>query len=597
MSSTSPHLPDLRQKLLSKCATGKCDAESYEFAKQLLNTEVDVSYFIVNLKRYIRLNQHQNNFLNIMIVAMYFLSKYASNLLNAGDNTIWRTIHLSNKVFQEKVYPMHGATQILSFMGYTESTSGSMKFPSNVLLPDYSKVAKILMDLIVGMVELKQLVDYPNPDLLTNQTKSKESVSANKSKEGVPNESHQNSSVTQKNQSVASTQCLSKPPVLATAQSIQDKLIMEKLRAAFVDLLHMDERIDVGLKLINFGYSDEIAITAAKSCTDIQSALDFLDRQCVICFDTFPANEVLNFSVCRHEFCKDCLSKFIESTVKENSILKLNCPVCQMPDLSMASGEYFSVVDQMVRNLVKDGYLAKEIYELYDMKLRDYNLHQDPLFLWCPHCSNGFERDPFSPLKVQCNLCLKFTCYKCRIKWNKLHDDVNCEDYRKRLSEKKNEEELLSILNDLEKTGLQCPSCNCKFEHAKGGCMHMTCSNCTFQFCCGCEHQFYENSKSCQFLNCRIDGLHAHHPRNCLYYLRDWSVDRLQKLLRENNKEFDTSMPSDHDGRCHIIELKEKEDSATIETEERECNREAPVGYRGVCMKHFKEYLDGRGHN
>ena len=43
-----------------------------------------------------------------------------------------------------------------------------------------------------------------------------------------------------------------------------------------------------------------------------------------------------------------------------------------------------------------------------------------------------------------------------------------------------------------------------------------------------------------KYESCRIKGLHAHHPRNCLFYLRDEEVNDLQKLLNDNNVEFDT---------------------------------------------------------
>merc|ERR1712029_605376 len=33
-------------------------------------------------------------------------------------------------------------------------------------------------------------------------------------------------------------------------------------------------------------------------------------------------------------------------------------------------------------------------------------------------------------------------------------------------------------------------------------------------------------------------GLHAHHPRNCLFYLRDKEPDDLQKLLKKNKVEY-----------------------------------------------------------
>lgn len=40
-------------------------------------------------------------------------------------------------------------------------------------------------------------------------------------------------------------------------------------------------------------------------------------------------------------------------------------------------------------------------------------------------------------------------------------------------------------------------------------------------------------TQTCSFsADCVTKGLHAHHPRDCLYHLRDWSVTRLHLLLQ-----------------------------------------------------------------
>lgn len=36
----------------------------------------------------------------------------------------------------------------------------------------------------------------------------------------------------------------------------------------------------------------------------------------------------------------------------------------------------------------------------------------------------------------------------------------------------------------------------------------------------------------CKTPQCAFNGLHAHHPRDCLFYLRDWEPPRLQELLK-----------------------------------------------------------------
>ena len=51
-------------------------------------------------------------------------------------------------------------------------------------------------------------------------------------------------------------------------------------------------------------------------------------------------------------------------------------------------------------------------------------------------------------------------------------------------------------------------------------------------------------SQDCtKYESCRNKGLHAHHPRNCLFYLRDEDVDDLQKLLNDNKVDYDTDPP------------------------------------------------------
>ncbi len=41
--------------------------------------------------------------------------------------------------------------------------------------------------------------------------------------------------------------------------------------------------------------------------------------------------------------------------------------------------------------------------------------------------------------------------------------------------------------------------------------------------------------------SCKAKGLHAHHPRDCLFYLRDFDVEELQKFLQGHNIAYDTA--------------------------------------------------------
>lgn len=62
--------------------------------------------------------------------------------------------------------------------------------------------------------------------------------------------------------------------------------------------------------------------------------------------------------------------------------------------------------------------------------------------------------------------------------------------------------------------------------------MHFTCTQCKYEFCFGCQKQFSMGAKCGLSEYCAKLGLHAHHPRNCLFYLRDKEPQELQTLLK-----------------------------------------------------------------
>lgn len=110
-----------------------------------------------------------------------------------------------------------------------------------------------------------------------------------------------------------------------------------------------------------------------------------------------------------------------------------------------------------------------------------------------------------------------------------------------------------------------CPHCRFQYALTKGGCMHFSCSQCRYQFCSGCNNSYHKVRSfmcysvktdtfispadlltlphvsclccllwqtACKTPPCSYTGLHAHHPRDCLFYLRDWEPARLQELLK-----------------------------------------------------------------
>lgn len=57
--------------------------------------------------------------------------------------------------------------------------------------------------------------------------------------------------------------------------------------------------------------------------------------------------------------------------------------------------------------------MEPEVHELFQRKLRDRSLIQDPNFKWCIQCSSGFFARP-KQKRLICPDCGSVTCGNCR---------------------------------------------------------------------------------------------------------------------------------------------------------------------------------------
>jgi E3 ubiquitin-protein ligase RNF31 len=89
---------------------------------------------------------------------------------------------------------------------------------------------------------------------------------------------------------------------------------------------------------------------------------------------------------CIHRCCNDCAKNYFTIQISDRSITDAVCPFCKGPDLNDATEdevlEYFSNLDIQLKSL-----LDPPIHELFQRKLRDRTLMQDPNFKWCVQVS------------------------------------------------------------------------------------------------------------------------------------------------------------------------------------------------------------------
>ncbi|KAL0966901.1 hypothetical protein UPYG_G00302010 [Umbra pygmaea] len=329
---------------------------------------------------------------------------------------------------------------------------------------------------------------------------------------------------------------------------------------------------------------------AVQSCWDLPSALKYLSHECPICQEQVSFSKIITMTHCPCAFCESCFKAYFSQAIKERSIVQVVCPLCSRPDMRTGRGgveeamEYFNLLDTQIRH-----YLDPQTHELFQRKLRDRALQEMPNFRWCAHCSFGLLHEA-QQLRMDCPSCEKSTCSQCRAAWAPQHEGVSCERFREWQLLNNPEYQTAGLENLLRRNQIECPKCKFVFYLSKGGCLHFKCTQCQHEFCGGCKRPFKLGS-ACDFsAECGSKGLHAHHPRDCLYHLRDWNVPRLHKLLQLY--------------RVPLAGLVKSKDSKSTNSqgvcavqENRETGRDGPCGrptvpeYSGYCTLHYKECL------
>ncbi|KAK0182045.1 hypothetical protein PV327_000216 [Microctonus hyperodae] len=344
------------------------------------------------------------------------------------------------------------------------------------------------------------------------------------------------------------------------------------------------EEAEIAANLISLKFQDDEALHAAKECTSIEAAIAFLQQECELCTGHFAASQIISMLKCVHRCCNDCAKNYFTIQISDRNIMDAVCPFCKEPDLKDANEdeilEYFSILDIQLKSL-----LDPPIHELFQRKLRDRTLMQDPNFKWCAQCSSGFYANP-NQKRLICPDCRSVTCAFCRRPWEKQHEGITCEQFAEWKDKNDPDNQAAGLAKHLADNGIDCPKCKFRYSLSRGGCMHFTCHQCKFEFCCGCGKAFMMGAKCTVSNYCAKLGLHAHHPRNCLFYLRDKEPAQLQNLLKENGIEFNTKNVMG-DRKCKV-QLQKETPTGVIDTI---CNVDVIENHAGLCRVHYVEYL------
>lgn len=142
------------------------------------------------------------------------------------------------------------------------------------------------------------------------------------------------------------------------------------------------DEAEIAATLMSLKFRDDEALHAAKECTSVESAVAFLQQECELCTGRFAVSQLISMLKCTHRCCNDCAKNYFTIQISDRNIMDAVCPFCKEPDLKDANEdevlEYFSILDIQLKSL-----LDPPIHELFQRKLRDRTLMQDPNFKWC----------------------------------------------------------------------------------------------------------------------------------------------------------------------------------------------------------------------
>ncbi|KAM8715494.1 hypothetical protein ACLKA7_002532 [Drosophila subpalustris] len=394
-------------------------------------------------------------------------------------------------------------------------------------------------------------------------------------------------------------------PVFRAYPSVQEPVIEDPavLARKYVEqqLVTNIAEAQIAATLVNMKFQEDVALWAAKECSDLDQAISMLQQECELCMNNYPMNQIVSMLKCTHKCCKQCAKSYFTVQITDRSINDCSCPFCKLPELSNEVEhedehlEYFSNLDIFLKSI-----LDNDVHELFQRKLRDRTLLQDPNFKWCIQCSSGFFARP-KQKRLICPDCGSVTCAQCRKPWEKQHEGTSCAAYLEWKSENDPELQAQGVQEHLAQNGIDCPKCKFRYSLARGGCMHFTCTQCKFEFCYGCARPFMMGAKCNVSSYCAKLGLHAHHPRNCLFYLRDKLPLQLQFLLKEHRVHFDTEPSEMRDepsssararalAKCPIP-LQKETPQGLVDTV---CSSDVPDKHAGMCRTHYVEYLAGK---
>lgn len=208
---------------------------------------------------------------------------------------------------------------------------------------------------------------------------------------------------------------------------------------------------------------------------------------CVICCEE-KTTETFSLE-CGHEYCIECYRHYIEDKLHGGNII--NCMGCS---LALKNED----IDKIMGHPSSSKLMSSSIKSFVSKHNRNYK--------WCPfadcdciiHLKDTsslaeYSRLHYSPF-VKCNNSHKF-CFTCGFE---MHAPADCNITNAWVKKARKESDNLNWVLSHTK---ECPKCFVNIEK-DGGCNHMVCSSCKYEFCWICEGDWAPHGRS--FYQCTL---------------------------------------------------------------------------------------------
>ncbi|KAI4761771.1 hypothetical protein E4T52_05990 [Aureobasidium sp. EXF-3400] len=220
---------------------------------------------------------------------------------------------------------------------------------------------------------------------------------------------------------------------------------------------------------------------------------------CEICCDDTPGMQTFAMK-CNHRFCVDCYRQYLAQKIKdEGEAARVRCPGEQCNNIVDSKS-----LELLVTEDLKDRY--------NELLTRTYVDDKDNL-RWCPAPNCVYAVD--CPVKqkelnkivptVNCD-CGHSFCFGCQLND---HQPTPCVLVKLWMKKCEDDSETANWISANTK---ECPKCNSTIEK-NGGCNHMTCRKCKYEFCWMCMGLWSEHGTS--WYNCnRYEEKSGHTARD-----------------------------------------------------------------------------------